>query len=115
MPVYCQRCGKRFQDVARVLNHMNQPISSCRTYYEEVLQIAETVHQSQTHSTEMDQSPDTPEPMARDEDALGTYTTPNFHTTSESPSNSPIFAEFYLGASTIFGSGPTFMDNFNED
>src|ERR1700688_3487332 len=37
----CQRCGKKFHDTARVLNHMNQPISSCRTYYEELLQIAE--------------------------------------------------------------------------
>jgi len=126
MPVYCQRCGKKFQDIARVLNHMNQPVSSCRTYYEEVLQIAEAVHhQSETHwpadqPHEMDQSADAPEsdmihePMAREEETLENNMTPNFDTAS-SPSNSPFSAEFYPGASTIFGSGSTFMDNFNED
>jgi hypothetical protein len=38
--------------------------------------------------------------------------------TDEDPtthSNSPFFTEFYPGASTIFGSGPTFMDNFDSD
>ena len=93
MPVYCQRCGKKFQDTARVLNHMNQPVSSCRTYYEEVLQIAEAVrHQSETRwpgdqPHAMDQSADVPEPdmhepMARDEEMLGNNMTPNFDTAS---------------------------------
>ena len=131
MPVYCQRCGKKFQDTARVLNHMNQPVSLCRTYYEEVLQIAEAVRhredleQSRTHLPDnqphkMDHSIDAPgpnttdEPMARDEETLGNNTTANFDTAS-SPSNNPFPTEFYPGASRIFGSGSTFMDNFDKD
>jgi hypothetical protein len=35
--------------------------------------------------------------------------------TASSHSKSPFFAEFYPGASKIFGSGPTFMDNFDND
>jgi hypothetical protein len=130
MPAYCQRCGKKFHDTARVLNHMNQPISSCRTYYEELLQIAETMGSPEGVQSsgirpedwphemdEMDRSAGgsspifdksrSPTPMATDED-------PMIHTAS-SHSNSPFFSEFYPGASKIFGSGPTFMDNFNND
>jgi hypothetical protein len=136
MPAYCQRCGKKFHDTARVLNHMNQPISSCRTYYEELLQLAETAGRHpgspegvQSFTTgicpedqprkmdEMDQSATSrgsspifdksrsPTPMATDEDP----NTASYH------SNSPFFSEFYPGASEIFGSGPTFMDNFDND
>ena len=130
MPAYCPRCGKKFHDTARVLNHMNQPISSCRTYYEELLQIAENTGspedvessgicpEDQPHEMdEVDQSAGgtspifdksrSPTPMATDED-------PIINTTS-SPSNSAFFTEFYPGASKIFGSGPTFMDNFDND
>ena len=32
-----------------------------------------------------------------------------------SHSNNPFFSEFYPGASKIFGSGPTFMDNFDNN
>src|SRR5271168_835341 len=48
-----------------------------------------------------------PTPMAADED-------PMINTTS-SHGNSPFFTEFYPGASKIFGSGPTFMDQFDND
>ena len=121
---------KKFHDTARILNHMNQPISSCRTYYEELLQIAETTSrhgspegvqlsgicpEDQPH--EMDRSAGgssplfdksrSPTPMAIDED-------PTIDTAS-SHSNSAFFTEFYPGASKTFGSGPTFMDNFNKD
>jgi hypothetical protein len=113
---------------------MNQPISSCRTYYEELLQIAETTGspegvqlsgicpEDQPHEMdEMDRSaggsspileksrsPTPNSPMATDDDD------PMINTTS-SHSNSPFFTEFYPGASKIFGSGPTFMDNFDSD
>ena len=130
MPAYCHRCGKKFQDTARVLNHMNQPISSCRTYYEELLQIAETTGspegvqlpgifpEDQPHEMdEMDQSAGgsspifdksrPPTPMATDEDPM--------INTASSPSNSAFFTEFFPGASKTFGSGPTFMDNFDND
>jgi hypothetical protein len=136
MPAYCQRCGKKFHDTARVLNHMNQPISSCRIYYEELLQIAEAtqagcpsgspelegvqspgIHpEDWPHEMdEMDRSAanggsspifdKSPTPMATDDDPM----------TASSHSNSPFFTEFYPGASKIFGSGPTFMDDFDND
>ena len=112
---------------------MNQPISSCRTYYEEVLQFAGDTtgspegvkpsgmdpedHKMDLEDHEMDQmardsSPimdksRSPSPMAANEDPM--------INTASSPSNSPFFTEFYPGASKTFGSGPTFMDNFDND
>jgi hypothetical protein len=119
---------------------MNQPISSCRTYYEEVLQFAGDTtgspegakpsgmdpedhkmdledHEMDLEDHEMDQmardsSPimdksRSPSPMAANEDPM--------INTASSPSNSPFFTEFYPGASKTFGSGPTFMDNFDND
>jgi hypothetical protein len=112
---------------------MNQPISSCRTYYEELLQIAEAAGPSEVVQSsgicptedrphEMDEidrsaggseSPRifdesrSPTPMATDEDPM--------INTASSPSNSAFFTEFFPGASKTFGSGPTFMDNFDND
>jgi hypothetical protein len=143
MPAYCQRCGKKNLDTARVLNHMNQPISSCRTYYEEVIQIAETLSPEGVQTSgicpedrphEMDRSPGGSSPIldksrsptptvATDEDRMAiddptiddpTIDDPTIDTSS-SHRNSPFFHEFYPGASKIFGSGPTFMDNFDND
>ena len=102
---------------------MNQPISSCRTYYEELLQIAETAGcrpgspegvQSSGISPE-DQppifdKPRSPTPMATDEDPMI-----NAASSESSHNSSPFFTEFYPGASKVFGSGPTFMDNFDND
>jgi hypothetical protein len=112
---------------------MNQPISSCRTYYEEILQIAETagcrpgspeiVQSDRPH--EMDGSAASggssrsspisrpPSPMATDEDPM--IITASETDLSDTGSNSPFVTEFYPGASKIFGSGPTFMDNFDND
>src|ERR1700734_158384 len=33
----CPRCGKNFKTATRVLNHLNQPYSSCRTRYQKRL------------------------------------------------------------------------------
>ena len=129
---HCQRCGKKFQDTARVLNHMNQPYSSCRTYYEEVVQIAEALsHHPQPSGAQssrayqpedqpgmdqpMDQSSDSPppEPPMVVEDA--TATIDSKLNTTPPPCASPFSAEFYPGASTIYDTGPTFMDNFDKD
>jgi hypothetical protein len=130
MPAYCNRCGKKFQDSARVLNHMNQPYSSCRTYYEEVLQIAETLRTEAPH--------DPPNPtfnLANDPGAnyevfdsssesiafpeLGSLPEPASMDTDElmdapDPNDNPFFTEFYPGASSAYGIGPTFMDIFDK-
>ena len=138
MTVYCQRCGKKFLDTARVLNHMNQPISSCRTHYEELIQIAEALSpegvqtsgicpEDRPHKMDWsagDSSPifdnsRSPTPMvATDEDQMAIddpIIDDPIIDTSSSHRNSPFFTEFYPGASKIFGSGPTFMDNFDND
>lgn len=127
MPAYCSRCGKKFQDTARVLNHMNQPFSSCRTYFEEVLQIAEALPNPRHPSNPLSDLVDDPgadyrtlysnservpppEPIPPPEDVLmNDATDPNVL------NNNPFFAEFYPGASCTYGTGKTFLDVFDED
>jgi hypothetical protein len=38
--VRCPRCGKKFKDETNLLQHMNQPFSSCLTHFEECINIA---------------------------------------------------------------------------
>ena len=124
-PAYCNCCGKKFQDTARVLNHMNQPYSSCRTYFEEVLQIAEEVRQVRDGHP---QKPHSSSDLANDSEAHHeTFGLPEHGPTPEDeddhmhdvpgPTNdgNPFFQEFYPGASRTFGTGQTFIDIFDSD
>jgi hypothetical protein len=96
-------------DTARVLNHMNQPISSCRTYYEEILQIAETAgcrpgspeivqsdwpHEMDGSAGSSRSSPISrpPSPMATDKDSM--IITASETDLSDTGSNSPFVTEF---------------------
>jgi hypothetical protein len=106
---------------------MNQPISSCRTYYEELLQIAETTGSPEGVQSSgirpedriyemdgMDRSAGGSSPISRSPTPMAVDEDPMINTAS-SHNNTPFFTEFYPGASKIFGSGPTFMDNFDND
>ena len=122
---------------------MNQPVSSCRTYYEELLQIAEATGscpasespasegvqlagicpEDQPHDSDMDEmdrlaggspSPESESPVF-DKSKSPTLMATDEDPTASSHNNSPFFTEFYPGASKIFGSGPTFIDNFDND
>jgi len=55
--VRCPRCGKKFKDQTSLLQHMNQPISSCLTHFEERIDIA-TALQSDPTISESDESDD---------------------------------------------------------
>ena len=141
MPAYCQRCGKKFQDTSRVLNHMNQPYSSCRTYFEEILQITKASSRpeanqetsdfnSSSDPTTVSRSPkDGPSSEAEDDpmEYVPDPTIDKDHPMEDVPDltsdnvpdptsdSNPFFQEFFPGASHTFGSGQTFMDIFDND
>src|SRR5271156_5560474 len=50
--VRCPRCIKRFKDQATLLKHMNQPISSCLTHFQELLNIADTLQTKAAQPTD---------------------------------------------------------------
>lgn len=121
MQEVCPRCGKKFKNNSSVLNHMNQPISSCRTYYEELIQMNNTLssppsdppqptpsHVPQDFSS----SPSTDHYM--DTDVLNLTTQEDLPPRSPTPIF-PFFKETHPTASTVYGRGQTFMDIFNKD
>jgi len=120
----CPRCSKNFQDMSRVMNHMNQPSSSCLSYYEEIshanaLQVPnsnlnilagngpQSLHQKLTDVPNdlMDVATDFDSPIM---DIDNTDTLPATWTSAP-------FLEMYPGAAQTFGRAPTFMDVFDAD
>ena len=112
------------------MNHMNQPISSCRTYYEEVLQINEALFQVTNNDLSHPTPHSTPGaaprdsfdahdmdytlPMEVDSEALDAQRN-NDSLLQPSATPYPFFKETHPTASNIYGIGHTFMDVFEKD
>ena len=123
MQEVCPRCGKKFKNNSSVLKHMNQPISSCRTYYEELIQMNNTLSSlpsasSQPNPSHVPQdfssSPSTDHDM--DTDVLNPTMQEDLPLPPRSPTPIfPFFKETHPTASTVYGRGQTFMDIFEKD
>ena len=115
--VRCPRCGKKFKDQTSLLQHMNQPISSCLTHFEERIDIA-TALQSDPTISESDESDDmgrqsfeAPDFMDTAEDLLlasESYQNP------EDPKN-PFIIKKHPTSGSVYGRGETFMDQCDKD
>lgn len=140
MPSFpCPRCGRNFKENSRLLNHINQPYSSCLTHYEEQLEINKAL---------LAQSPSDPEALAKQFDAgfypdvsmedatnhLDLFSTnmdldsaaissntsqtnlniPSPQTSTETR-QPPHFKTVFCDASKTYGTGLTFMDQFDRD
>lgn len=109
----CPRCGKSFSTNANVLNHMNQPVSSCRYVYENTMHFHTQVqsnHAVKSTGTSNDTPTFFPEHFDENNNSMDIDNTPNSPMAESSQS---YFREEYPRASGIFGQGNTFMDNFN--
>ncbi|KAF8952213.1 hypothetical protein BDZ97DRAFT_1909427 [Flammula alnicola] len=133
MPAYCPRCGKRFLDDTRLLNHLNQPYSSCLTHYEELL----CFHRLKFPEPEVSQptipQPTIPQPSpgieaaeafeggyyedAMDAEVDNSMDIDTLESTAlDLDANiSPFTKENYPTPSQAFGLGSTFMDRFDQD
>ena len=99
---------------------MNQPYSSCRTYFEEILQINEAHSQPEANREtsvfyadpvaipKVSRPPEDGPPSEAEDDPMEDVA----DLTNDS---SPFFQEFFPGASHTFGSGQTFIDIFDND
>lgn len=132
----CPRCGKRFVDQSRILKHMNQPASSCLTYYEELLRLNEALTAEKDASAEAPYTENSSGVYQQNvEDSLPSHSSldeahssqmevdppsnqdSHGHSSAEQPStrSSQPYREDYPGAAKIYGTSPTFMDIFNSD
>src|SRR3954452_675919 len=122
----CPKCTKRFKTETRVLQHMNQPLSSCTSWMPELTRI---------------QDPTTPIPASRSDSLYQTLPvsspgTPladillrgqsvtieddivlddNAMASDWMELTSGDIKDKYPGAADIYGRGQTFMDRFNAD
>ena len=122
--ISCPSCGKKFCSETNVLQHLNQPTSSCRaTLWQE--EITELLHQFSTFG----QNSSTENAAAGTHESGGECWTPpeipdvgntgEFGTagdmSGEQGTSFGRFIEVYEGCSEAFPGGKSFMDAFQED
>jgi hypothetical protein len=119
--VRCPRCGKKFKDQTSLLQHMNQPISSCLTHFEECINIATTLQTDPTISESDDmgrQSFEPPDFMDTAEDHLlvSSRSSPPA-STSQNPEDkqNPFNIKKHPTSGSVYGRGETFMDQCDKD
>jgi hypothetical protein len=115
--VRCPRCGKKFKDQTCLLQHMNQPFSSCLMHFEECINIANTL-QSGPEISESDdmgqQSCEPPNFMDTAED----YFAPSIPaSTSPNPEDgrNPFNIKKHPTSGSVYGCGETLMDQCDKD
>lgn len=126
--ISCPGCGKKFCTETRVLQHMNQPTSSCfgRSIFETFNSARDGTADSnseQPRHPEEDQvlNRDHPPPGGNDDDFEMDYVPPNAG--DDQPFLGPPpeqlrpgrFVEMFEGCAESFPGGKTFMDVFRED
>ena len=115
----CPQCNKQFKNNSSVLNHMNQPISSCHTYYEELIQINNALlprnsPQPTPSSAPQDFSGPPATDYDMDTDVLNSTIQEDLPP-PQSPPIFPFFKETHPTASSVYRRGQTFMDVFEKD
>jgi len=107
---------------------MNHPYSSCHTHYAEMIQISElllpraknTVAQAHPDSSMDAEGPHEDWNVTGDTEDLPEQLPPadlamEIDTNSDSNAESPFFYEHHPSTPGTYGSGPTFMDDFDQD
>jgi len=122
--VHCPRCGKNFLDESRVVNHMNQPISSCLIFYEEVTRMNEALAASKAQDASpsprrspspQDQFPPSSSNSIHDQDPFSEHMDVDQGDEESEQLPTPPFRVDYPGASQTYGKGTSFMDVFEQD
>ena len=116
--VRCPRCAKKFKDQPTLLKHMNQPVSSCLTHFQELIDIANTLQPASDHGTSqslyfMDTTEDAP-PADPVHSTFNPEAPPPRNTGTQTTEN-PFRIKKHPTAGKTFGRGNTFMDHFDND
>ena len=109
--VRCPRCGKKFKDQTSLLQHMNQPYSSCLTHFKECINIATTLQSGPTESDDIQQSFDF---MDTAQDYFAS-SLPASTTQNPEDRRSPFNIKKNPTSGSVYGCGETFMDQCDND
>jgi len=118
----CPRCSKHFMNESRVLQHLNQPVSACLAYHEEVKRMNSTKAMAASRNPSEDdfQHPiqefiQDPEPISEEDSELNMNIDSDSDVDNHSTSSNSPFIEVYPEAGQKFGCGETFLDVFDTD
>ena len=116
----CTRCQRKFRDRKALLCHMNHPFGACYSHFQEVADLADELERYKKIPTRnednnrdsdvqsMDLGPDMDvDVMVMEHDDLGGN--------DWSMDGDGRFVDEYEGAAKEFGTGTTFMDEFDRD
>jgi len=121
---HCPRCEKRFPTNQKVVRHLGQPRSSCALLIDDLITLSEPLQPSPHSSVRPQQETDIPDMYSADSnDTAAQYygdiemasLDPEPNPSSNHDANESEYREEFPGASKVFGSGTTFMDNFDSD
>ena len=99
----CPSCHRRFSNESLVLRHMNNPRTSCMTWFD----FLESMSPERPHSpANRHTSPD---------DGTNNNDTDNEAANNSNMSATTRYEDIHPNTPFIFGSGPGFMDTFNTD
>jgi len=102
----CPSCHRRFPNDSLVLRHMNNPNTSCASWFDFLESISTSLGQSH-HPADRH----TPDSGTGDDGS----THDNESTSNRYPSTATHYEDTHPNTPFIFGSGPGFMDTFNAD
>jgi hypothetical protein len=117
--VRCPRCGKKFKDQTSLLQHMNQPFSSCLMHFEECIDITTNLSSVPTISESDDAGQQSFEPSDFMDTAEGYFASSLPADTSQNPKDSDTRNPFNITkhptSGSVYGCGETFMDRCDKD
>jgi hypothetical protein len=115
--VHCPRCAKKFKNETSLLQHMNQPISSCLTHFEECINIATTLQPRPTISESDDMGQQSFEPPHYMDTAEEYFAASPSASTSQNPEDepNPFNIKKHPTSGHVYGRGETFMDRCDKD
>jgi hypothetical protein len=114
----CARCQGKFRDRKALLCHMNHPFGACYSHLQEVADLSDELEKHKNRSTQhdnnaqsMDSGPDMDvDAMFTEHDDLGEGGGNDWNM-----DDGELFVDEYEGAAKEYGTGTTFMDEFDRD
>src|SRR5882762_1911797 len=110
----CTRCQQKFRDRKALLCHMNHPFGACYSHFQEVADLSHDLEKyknrqtQNVHDNNMDLGPASDMDVFMEHDDSG-------GNDDWSMDDGEQFIEEYEGAAKEYGTGTTFMDEFNRD
>jgi hypothetical protein len=110
----CARCQRKFRDRKALLCHMNHPFGACYSHFQEVADLADELQRYKNRPREIDNNVQ-PMDLRPDMDVDATFTEHDDLGGNDWRMDGELFVEEYEGAAKEYGTGTTFMDEFDCD